>query len=158
MKDIKNYEGLYAITSCGKIYSYKRKVFLKPEKVWDGYLRVFLYKDGIGKHYKVHRLVAETYIPNPENKPCVNHIDECKTNNALQNLEWVTHKENNNFGTHNERSGKSRRKKIQCVETNEIFNSVTETAKAVNIGLSSISSCLTGKYKTAAGLHWKYYD
>lgn len=156
MKDIKGYEGLYAITSCGKVWSYKRKRFLNPYKLNNGYLQVGLCKDGIRKLYSVHRLVAEVYIPNPENKPCVNHIDECKTNNALQNLEWVTHKENNNYGSHNERSAKARRKKVICIETGEIFNSLAEAAKSVNRSIGNICLCLKGKHKTCAGYHWAY--
>lgn len=156
MKDIKNYEGLYAITSCGKVWSYKRKKFLKPRNTGKGYLQVDLCKNSVIKHYKVHRLVAEAYIPNPENKPCVNHIDENKSNNALQNLEWLTHKENNNYGTHNKRVAKSLSKKIICIETGKKFNSLTEAAKAINRSTGNICDCLKGKHKTCAGYHWAY--
>lgn len=152
MKDIKNYEGLYAITSCGKVWSYKRKRFLKPFSNKKGYLLVALCKDGEKKSYKVHRLVAEAYLPNEENKPQVNHIDECKTNNCINNLCWMTAKENNNYGTRNERISK----KIICVETNEIFNSITEAAKAINLTCQALSNHLRGRTKTCAGLHWAY--
>lgn len=156
MKDIRGYEGLYAITSCGRVYSYKRKVFLKPADNGDGYLKIGLCKDRKRKWYYIHRLVAEAYIPNPENKLYINHIDECKTNNSLQNLEWISHKDNCNFGTRNERIAKAHSKKIFCIETNEKFNSITEAAKAVNIDPSGISNCLVGKRKTCAGYHWAY--
>ena len=154
MKDIKGYEGLYAVTSCGKVWSYKRKKFLKPRDTGKGYLQVDLCKDGKKKECLIHRLLAEVYIPNPENKPCINHKDENKSNNVLQNLEWVTHKENNNYGTHNEKI----RKKVQCIETQKIYNSVTEAAKAVDIVCSGISDCLKGKHNTAGGYHWAYYE
>ena len=88
MKDIQGYEGLYAVTSCGKVWSYKNERFLKPYKKRDGYLEVYLYKGGERKHYIIHRLVAMAYIPNPDNLPQVNHKDENKENNALPNLEW----------------------------------------------------------------------
>ena len=90
MKDIIGYEGLYAVTSCGKVWSYKSKKFLKPGKRRDGYLHVSLYKGGEGKLYYIHRLVAEAYLPNPNGLQQVNHKDENRENNALQNLEWCT--------------------------------------------------------------------
>lgn len=83
MRDIPGYEELYAATSCGKIYSYKAKKFLKPGKTKDGYLFVILYKDGVHKCYRVHRLIAATYLPNPDNLPQVNHKDEDKSNNSV---------------------------------------------------------------------------
>lgn len=79
MRDIPGFEGLYAVTSCGKVWSYKSKKFIKPYRIGNGYLAVKL----AGKNYRVHRLVAMTYIPNPENLPFVNHKDENKHNNCL---------------------------------------------------------------------------
>lgn len=94
MRDISGYEGKYAITSCGKVYSYKRKIFLTPgERRW-GYQKVSLCKNGKVKDYYVHRLVAEAYLENPEHKTQVNHKDLNKKNNSLCNLEWATPSEN----------------------------------------------------------------
>ena len=101
MKDIKNYEGLYAITSCGKVWSYRRKKFLKPDINQGGYYRIGLCKNGEVKKYLIHRLVAEAYLPNPEDLPQVNHKDEIKTHNYLQNLEWCNSKYNQNYGSRN---------------------------------------------------------
>ena len=101
MKDIQGYEGLYAITSRGKIWSYRSNKFLKPYKSNKGYLYVKLFKNGIGKAYSIHRLVALNYIPNPENKEQVNHKDENKENNCINNLEWMTNYENCHYGTKN---------------------------------------------------------
>lgn len=112
MKDIKNYEGLYAVTSCGKVWSYKSKRFIIPHLNPRGYLRIKLYKNGSYTTYNVHRLVAETYIPNPENKEQVNHKDENKVNNCVNNLEWMTGKENANYGTRNERISMAHKKNI----------------------------------------------
>ena len=149
MKDIPGYEGLYAATSCGKIWSYRSKKFLKPQKDKDGYYRLNLSKNGVRKRYFVHRLIASTYLENPLNLPQINHIDEDKTNNALPNLEFCTAAYNITY---------SKGKKVICLETQEIFNSLTDAAKAVNTSKANICRCLKSKYKTAAGYHWKYYD
>ena len=104
MKDIKGYEGLYAVTEDGQVYGYKRKKFLKPIKEWTGYYKVNLSKDSKVKAFKLHRLILETFSPveDMENLD-VNHIDEDKANNSLHNLEWINHKDNCNHGTRNER-------------------------------------------------------
>jgi len=91
-KEIENYED-YLISDHGRVFSCKRKKFLKPQKNRGGYLFVNLYKNGVHKHY-LHRLVALAFIENPENKRTVNHIDGCKTNNHISNLEWNTYSEN----------------------------------------------------------------
>lgn len=103
MKDIKGYEGLYAVTSCGKVWGYKRKKFLVAFPDHCGYLNVNLSRKGIVSRYKVHRLVMAAYCPTDDFTLEVNHKDENKNNNAITNLEWVTHKENCNYGTRNER-------------------------------------------------------
>ena len=107
MKDICGYEGLYAITMTGRVWSYRRKKFLKQEADKDGYLMVILYKDGGRKGLKVHRLVAETYIPNPDNQPQVGHIDENPRNNCWDNLYWTNAKNNCNYGNRNEKISKA---------------------------------------------------
>jgi len=108
IKDIKGYEGYYQVDSNGVVYGVERyvkkwdgirkieKSILKEGTTNCGYVRVNLCKNGKNKKHSVHRLVATAFIPNPENKPCVNHIDGNKKNNKLENLEWVTHKENTN--------------------------------------------------------------
>ena len=94
MKDIKGYEGLYAITPEGEVWSYRNERFLVPKANSKGYLRVKLFKDGQMKRYRVHRLVAEAYLPNPDNLPQVDHINEDKTNNCVNNLQWITNRDN----------------------------------------------------------------
>ena len=94
-KDIEGYEGKYQITSWGRVYSVDKEKFLRQEETEKGYLRVDLFDEsGKRKHHKVHRLVAVAFIPNPENKPQVNHKDGNKKNNSITNLEWVTDEEN----------------------------------------------------------------
>ena len=148
MKDIKNYEGLYAVTSCGRVWSYKNKCFLKPRDNGKGYLFVTLCKNGKIKNYHIHRLVAEAYIPNPDNLPDVDHIDNDRTHNYLNNLQWITHKDN---------VRKGRNKPILQYDLEG--NLVREWECAYDVGKevsSTICNCLKGRYKTAYGYKWVY--
>ncbi len=97
MKDIKGYEGKYAVTEDGKIYSYYKKGFLKLKPQRDGYILAGLRNKGKRKSYMVHRLVAQAYILNPENKATVNHKNHIRDDNRVVNLEWMTQKENNDY-------------------------------------------------------------
>ena len=156
MKDIKGFEGLYAVTSCGKVWSYRRKMFLKPYYNHKGYLLVDLRKGGIRKQTTIHRLVAEAYIPNPDGLDTVNHIDENKENNSSSNLTWMSNADNVRYGTGAKRGGISRSKPVRCVELDIIFASVTEAAEKLNLSQSGISNVLKGRYKTTGGYHFEY--
>ena len=164
MKDIKGYEGLYAITSCGKVWSYRRKIFLKQKINNEGYLQVGLYRDGHHKTVGVHRLVAEAYISNPEDKPQVNHKDENKTNNNINNLEWTTSIENLTHGTRIERFTESRknkstkRRKVYCIELNKTYKSMSEAARELDLCVSKICLACQGKRDTTGGYHWNYVE
>lgn len=164
MRDIKGFEGLYAITSCGKVWSYRRKKFLSQTKSKDGYFRVGLHKDGKLKTIEVHRLVAEAYIDNPSGLPQVNHKDENKEYNCIKNLEWVSIKGNANYGNRNKLIGnasKGRSKKalpIYCIELDRVFNSQQQAIKELGVCQSSLSWALCGKRKTAGGYHWRYNE
>lgn len=94
MVDIKGFEGRYAVTEDGQVWSYKSNRFLSPYLNQRGYLLVDLCGDGFRKQYRVHRLVAEAFIPNPLGLETVNHKDEVKTNNHVDNLEWMTRLDN----------------------------------------------------------------
>ena len=159
MKDIKGYEGIYGITSCGKVWSYRRKKFLKPGTDGNGYLKVKLCKDNENKNCYVHRLVAEAYIPNTENLPEINHKDENKANNCLQNLEWCDRKYNNNYGFCITKRSNSHKKPILQYDLDGNFirewGSATDVGKEVN---GNIVNCLKGRYKTAYGYIWKYKE
>lgn len=101
---IEGYGGLYQVSNYGRVKSLdynrtKQEKILRQGKNKYGYLMVVLYKEGKGKTIKIHRLVAQAFIPNPNNYPCVNHKDECKTNNCVDNLEWCTQKYNIKYGT-----------------------------------------------------------
>ena len=159
MKDIKNYEGIYGITSCGKVWSYRNECFLKPYTNRYGYMQVKLFKDGKCKNYKIHRLVAEAYIPNPDNLPQVNHKDENKTNNCLQNLEWCDAKYNTNYGTCITKRSNSCKKPILQYDLDGNFIREWECASDVGkVAVKSINNCLKGKNKTAYGYIWKYKE
>ena len=156
MVDIKGFEGLYAITSCGKVWSYKRKQFNAPRYDKDGYLRVNLFKDGKQYTRFIHQLVAQAYISNPEGKATVNHKDEVKTHNWVGNLEWMTIKENVNYGTGRKRAAVKRSKAVRCVETGEVFANANEAAAAFNCASAGIAKCCRGKQLTCLGKHFEY--
>ena len=152
-KDVVGYEVVYKVSNFGNVYSVKRDKRLKPRNHRDGYLQVRLYINGKGKDLKVHRLVAQAFIPNPDNKPQVNHLDEDKTNNNVNNLDWVTNKENNNYGTKN--------KKIKVIyqdNTYEYWVSSTEFAREFGFDQSSICAVLRGRRKTYHGMRFEYIN
>ena len=157
MKDIKGYEGLYAITEDGEVWSYRSNKYLKQQPARN-YLSIELHKDNNRKNYFIHRLVAETYIPNPHNLPEVNHIDENKYNNCVDNLEWVSHKDNMNYGTQKERASTKCKKRIRCIETDTVYNSTKEAAEALDIKAPNITACLKGRQKTSGKYHWEYVE
>ena len=150
MKNIKGYEGIYGITSCGKVWSYRNECFLKPRANNKGYLIVGLCKHGQSKMYRVHRLVAEAYIPNPDNLPQVDHIDNDKTHNYVNNLQWITNRDN---------CRKSHNKPILQYDLDGNF--IREWKCAADVGRevnSNICQCLKGRAKSALGFIWKYKE
>ena len=150
MKDIKGYEGIYGITSCGKVWSYKSKRFLKPRTNYKGYLIVQLYKDGKMKSYRIHRLVAEAYIPNTDNLPQVDHIDNDRSHNYVNNLQWITNRDN---------VRKGRNKPILQFDLDGNF--IREWECASDVGReaqTNIWYCLNGRTKSAYGYIWKYKE
>ena len=156
--DIKDFDGLYQISNFGRV-----KNSVKIMRTWEdgyGYLQLHLCKDGNKKTFKVHRLVAEAFIPNPDNKPQVNHIDENKTNNRVENLEWVWAKDNINHGTRNKRVGEKLSKQVLQFSIDGTFikewPSLREIEKQTGFNHGSISMCCLGKRKTAYGYIWKY--
>lgn len=152
----------YEVSNMGRVRSlnYRRtgKIqVLKPSTNKDGYLQVGLCKDGKQKKCVVHRLVAYAFIENenPTEKTDVNHLNEIKDDNRVENLEWCTKKYNNNHGTHNERMAKAKSKKIRCVETGEVFESIIEAERKTGLVYSGICECCNGKRKTCGGFHWE---
>lgn len=156
-KDIKNYEGHYQVSNLGRVKSIKfgKEIILKQQQCMDGYYYVNLSKNGIAKRYYVHRLVAEAFIDNSDNLPCVNHKDENKQNNVVSNLEWCTHEYNNNYGTRIERCSKT---VLQFDLNGNLIKEWKSLHECNRNGFNQgdICKCCNGKRKTAKGFIWKY--
>ena len=154
-KSIKEFEGLYEISSCGRVRRFNKDRRCKKYKILSpnilrGYKRIGLYKNGKGKYLQIHRLVAETFIPNPDNLPQVNHNDEDPSNNNVGNLEWCTSKYNVNYGTAIQRQVQKRSKKVIQYDLTgnyiKEFNSTQEAAKELNLSQGMIVNCCNGGY------------
>lgn len=168
-KDIEGYEGRYQVSNLGRVKSLAKTIdvggktkrfqperVLKPSKGVKGYLLVALYKNKRSKMKRVHRLVAEAFIPNPQKMPSVNHKDENKENNKAENLEWCTHKYNNLYGT---RLKKVSKPILQLNSNGELLKEWESGKKAMRelkISDASISQCCKGIRKTAGGFKWEY--
>lgn len=167
-KDIKNFEGLYQVSNLGRIKSLERKTnyiykkggqHLIKEKIIKqfqnkyGYLKCFLYKNGTRKTFNVHRLVAQAFIPNPNNLPQVNHKDENKKNNNIVNLEWCSNQYNAKY---------SKNKAVIQYDTNgkyiNEYSSIIDASNITNTCYSKIGSVCQGKRKKAGGFIWKYKE
>lgn len=153
MKDIVGYEGLYAITSCGRVWSYRRNKFLKPRKTRKGYLCVTLCNDTDRKHRNIHRLVAEAYIPNPDKLDTVDHIDGNIQHNWVNNLQWMSMFDNLD-------KGKNARIPIRCKETGEEFESIIECSRQLGLNNSSLGLHLKGDkaHSRVGGFHFERID
>ena len=172
-KDIEGYEGLYQVSNWGRVKSLARidennhpvkERIMKPSKSF-GYLYVSLSKHGKYKRIRIHRLVAIAFIPNPDNKEEVGHKDETRTNNHVDNLEWVSKKENNNMPLHIERvrtacfnrseqishymsesqkgGSNSAARKVIC--ENKIYGCILECANYYGVGYSRMKAWLRGQ-------------
>ena len=141
-----NYKGYY-ICPCGRVYSYKQNKFLKSRPNQNGYEIITLRQDNKSITKTIHRLVAETYLENPENKPQIDHIDGNKRNNKLNNLHWATICENNNNPITLKKMAATKRKKCICVETGKVYDSTKEAANDLNIAPSTIRASIYYGYK-----------
>ena len=170
-KDIPGYEGRYQASVFGYIRSKNRivkkgkkrvdtsikGVIIAPYIPEDGYLRVSLYKNGHKRNEKVHSLVARTFIPNPENKKTVNHIDENKLNNTVENLEWMTNSENVNYGTRVQRLKEKygyRIKRISPSRKEEYYSSLHDVEEKTGIPRQSVSYAIKHHTKLK-GFEWE---
>lgn len=161
-KDIPNYEGIYQVSNLGNIRKiWKTKTTLcKPSYDSHKYKQIVLTKDKKRKSYKVHRLVALAFIPNPNDYSEINHIDENKQNNNVKNLEWCSRIYNCNYGDRNYRCTRHRLRRIQQydMQNNLVgeYQSLQEAEKITNINYQSISCCCRKIQNTAGGYIWKY--
>ena len=183
-RPVKGYEGLYEVSNFGRVKSLDRKVLInnttnnyscerffkgkimKQRKDRLGYLRISLCKKGKYKLVRVHRLVAEAFIPNPNNYPQINHKSEIKTKNFVWQLEWCTAQYNVNYGTANERRINTRdikklyhhRKPVCQYTIDKKLIKIFPSAKETGYNRESIRDCCQGKQKTAYGYIWRYLD
>lgn len=156
-KVIPNFEEYYKVSNTGKVYSIRKQKELKAVKDNHGYLQVTLCGENNQKNFRIHRLVALSFLEKVEGKNEINHIDEDKINNNVNNLEWCNGKYNSNYGTRNERIVANSKIAIKGinVKTNETiyFNSMREAEKR-GFHCGHISYCISGKLKTHKGYKW----
>lgn len=191
-KDVSNYEGLYQVSNLGRVKSLEKIIFSdgvarrRRERILKstnrrGYRQLTLSKWGDKKQKSVHRLVAESFIPNPDCKLEINHIDGDKANNKVNNLEWCTRRENAIHSVrvlgHKSKTWQLEQfqlkkghlswnsKKVKCVETGEVFDSIAKAGRAKGIArgsLGRITYCCTGKklgnkkVKSVGGYRWEF--
>lgn len=159
--------GLYEVSNFGRVKSLSKVIscwngfstitYTIPEKILaqrkrSGYLAVGLTKNKTQTTFFVHRLVAEAFVPNLDNLPCVNHKDKNKLNNHIDNLEWCDYKYNNSYGTRTKRTCKP----VKCIETGIVYDSTVQAGKLTGINRVYITNCCNNKKLSAGGYHWKY--
>ena len=158
-KPIPNFPN-YKCSNKGRIKNIKTNKILKGTNRPNGYAFIDLYnfEEHKRKNAQIHRIVALLFVENPENKPCVNHIDGNKINNVYSNLEWCTHLENVRHAINviNHPGCGLNKKAVRCVETGIIYESTKEVERQLGINNAMISTCCTGKRKSVHGLHFEY--
>lgn len=169
-KQIKGYEGLYEISNKGRVRSMARwqtcgkakywvKAIIMKQEITRHYYKVDLCKNGKHHTYRVNRLVAQAFIPNPNHYPEVNHKDENKLNNCADNLEWCTHSYNSEYGHHRERVTKAISKRVgQYTLDGKLVKIWPSTHEAGRHGYNQrhVCECCNGIYKKHAGYKWRY--
>lgn len=156
-KEIPNYNE-YQVSNYGRIKNKNTEKILKSYKRKDGYLKIELNKEKNNKTFYIHRLVAEAFIPNPNNLIFVNHKDENKSNNCVSNLEWCTRAYNNNYGTRGKRIGNSLNMKVNQYDLSGKFIRQWESIKKATetLKIRNISQACRNIRKQAGGFIWKY--
>ena len=149
----------YEVSNLGKVRNIKSGRILKPFPNRGGYLRHRLYGYDKKKNLPLHRIIATAFIDNPDEKPCVNHIDENKLNNDLSNLEWCTVRENIIHGTRTKRVAEKHFKKVIQLDLNDNvlneFESMGQAERETGVPRSNISRCCNGKRKSAGDYKWR---
>lgn len=160
-RPVVGYEGLYEVSNLCRL---RRIKIIEPTKKKHGYMQVSLVnKNGVRKSFRLHRIVAAAFVPNPEGKPQVNHIDENPENNRAVNLEWATAEENTNYGSRTARAAAKNGSKTPVLQIDPVTLKVlaeypgqSAAAKETGIAVSCINACLRGKQKHAGGYLWEY--
>lgn len=175
-KDIPGYEGLYQASNLGRIRSLDAIIYRSASRTRNGYYakkrgKILHLCNGVQgylvvnlgqrhKNKRVHRLVALTFIPNPGNKPMINHIDGNVKNNNINNLEWCTNQENQIHAVKvlHRSQGEHQNKPVKCIETGEIFINSQRAARGNKVTASNIRMCASPKYprQTCMGYHWEF--
>ena len=172
-KDIEGYEGYYQVSNTGRVKALDREVkcktgkllkykslIFKPINNGKGYMKVVLSKKGASKSFYIHRLVCDAFLPKVEDKNHVNHINEIKSDNRVENLEWCNQHYNNNYGTANERMSITKSNELIRIDSSGIVEFFDSVRKAQEYGYSrsQLSKCLCGIRDSYKGSKWFYTE
>lgn len=158
-RDAPGYHGRYQVSNRGEVRNTRTGKPLKPLDAGKGYVRVALYDaDASCRYILVHRLVALAFIPNPENKPQVNHKDGNHANNRVENLEWVTLSENQRHRFDVLLKTQTSGKPVICIDTGEEYPTATAAAKALGLDRPAVTMCCLGKRKTTKNLKFIFKE
>lgn len=170
-KDVEGYEGFYQVSNMGRVRSIERRLndgriyggrILEQKQVRNGYMQVHVSKDNKGKYLSVHRLVARAFVPGFVEGADVNHKDEDKTNNRVDNLEWCSHSYNSQYGHRNDTMVEQRSLEVVMMSedgsTIREFPSLREAARASGVSAAHICQVCKGERKKAGGYRWKYKE
>lgn len=162
-RPVEGFEDRYKVSNTGSVFSIISNRLLTPKIDRYGYKCVCLFRKGKSKHTTIHRLVAKAFISNPENLPTVNHKDENKLNNRAENLEWLSVKDNDNYGSRNERMANS--KKVNPIAQYDstmnlikIHLGVKDAQRNTGVNRNSIRDVCRGLRPTAGGYVWRYCE
>ncbi len=157
-RDVPGYEGKYQVSDRGRLRNARGKL-KKPTKNNHGYLRVNLHKEGVSRQFSLHILVAQVFIPNPENKSEVNHKNGKRADCWAENLEWMTHSENqlHRHKVLNSRSG-GKKRSVLCLTTGVTYESISAAARGTGSKLSGVVAVLRGYQTQTNGLRFCYKE
>ena len=173
-RDVRGYEGLYQVSTFGRVRSLDRTIHgVRYGQAWsstrkgremcpntdkDGYKTIKLCSEGRVSRWRVHRLVALAFIPNPEDKPQINHINGHKADNRVENLEWATNSENTLHKFKVLKCRASRVKETVCLDTMKVYPTATAAARECGVDISHVVACCRGRRSHAGGYRFQYKE